>query len=204
MASLEEIRNTRLEKLAILKKNGIDPYPATSRKDFSLKEVVEDFEKISKESETKNIFLVGRIMSLRAQGGLQFFDLYDGTAKLQALLKKEEGTEKIFDFFSEVIDIGDFVQVEGTLFVTKRGEKTLQVKDWKMLSKSLRPLPEKWHGLQDVEERFRRRYLDILMSEGVRARFILRSKIISEIRKILDGQEFLEVETPMLQPIAGG
>ncbi|NQV88417.1 MAG: lysine--tRNA ligase [Parcubacteria group bacterium] len=203
MASLEEIRNNRLEKLEKLKKEGINPYPVFSSQDYTLIDLVENFGKLSKAG--KKVSIVGRVMSLRPQGGLTFFNLDDGTAKFQGLLKKGEAVaDDSFELFSEVVDIGDFVEVEGKLFVTKREEKTIQVGSWKMLSKSLRPLPEKWHGLVDVEERFRKRYLDALMSPEVKNRFLLRARLVSELRKILDSEGFVEFETPVLQPIAGG
>lgn len=201
MASLEEIRNNRLEKLKNLAQNGVEPYPISSNRDYELKKVITDFDSLSSK---KSISLAGRVMSLRPQGALIFFNLDDGTAKFQGLLKKDEMKESDFDLFSANVDIGDFIEVKGSLFLTKRGEKTIKADSWKMLSKSLRPLPEKWHGLSDMEERFRRRYLDVLMSPEVKARFILRSRVISELRKILDGAGFLEVETPILQSLAGG
>jgi lysyl-tRNA synthetase class 2 len=200
MASIEEIRGARLQKLELLKKAGVDPYPIESARGFTLEEIVDDFPKLKK---NKKIILAGRVMALRPQGGLTFFNLNDGTAHFQGLIKKEEA-EKAFDLFNQTVDIGDFIEVEGVLFVTKREERTIQVKSWRMLAKSLRPLPEKWHGLQDTEERFRRRYLDALMSVEVKDRFIIRSKIISEIRSILDKAGYLEVETPALQPLYGG
>ena len=201
MASLEEIRNNRLEKLKTLAQKGVEPYPISSNRDYELAKVIADFNALSNE---KSVSLAGRIMSLRPQGALIFFHLDDGTARFQGLLKKDEMKESNFDIFSANVDIGDFIEVKGSLFITKRGEKTINADSWKMLSKSLRPLPEKWHGLSDMEERFRRRYLDVLMSPEVKARFILRSRVITELRKILDGSGFLEVETPMLQPLAGG
>jgi lysyl-tRNA synthetase class 2 len=202
MASLEEIRQTRLEKLHKIKEAGMDPYPALSKKDADLAKVVVDFAKLEKKA--KPLTLVGRVMSLRPQGALTFITFNDGTAPFQALLKRDTVGEKAFSFFSDVVDIGDFIQIKGALFLTKRSEKTIEVKEWTMLSKSLRPLPEKWHGLQDVEERFRKRYLDTLMSEEVKERFIIRSRIITELRKILDDADYLEVETPALQPLYGG
>lgn len=201
MASLDEIRATRLAKLQLLKDKGISSYPISARMDVTLAEASEGFEKLLKK---KELYLVGRVMALRGQGGLVFADLFDGTGKFQALLKKDEIGDELFGLWSTTVDIGDFVEVAGTLFLTKRNEKTLQVKKWRMLSKSLRPLPEKWHGLTDTEERFRRRYLDTLMNEEVRNRFILRSKIISALRAVLDAEGFLEVETSMLQSLAGG
>lgn len=201
MASIEEIRNTRLEKLSVLEAKGINSYPTKTERDATLAEVVAQFEKLS---EKKSISLVGRVMSLRPQGALVFCTLDDGTGRFQGLIKKDSIEAEIFDLFSQTVDIGDFLELHGTLFVTKRNEKTIEIKTWKMLAKSLRPLPEKWHGLQDVEERFRHRYLDTLMSPEVKARFVLRSKLVSEIRAFYNDAGYLEVETPRLQTLAGG
>ncbi len=201
MSSLEEIRENRLGKLKLLRDKGINPYPVSAHVDATLKEASEQFEKLSKK---KSLFLAGRVMALRGQGGLMFADLFDGTGKFQALLKKDELTGDLFSLWGDTVDIGDVVEVSGTLFLTKRNEKTLQVKEWRMLAKSLRPLPEKWHGLTDTEERFRKRYLDLLMNEEVRNRFMLRSRVVTILRKLLDAEGFLEVETSMLQSLAGG
>ena len=199
--SLEEIREVRLKKLELLKSAGYEPYPINSHFDYTLAEVARDFSKLTKK---RKISLVGRVLSLRPQGAIIFLNFNDGTGSFQALLKKGETPEKAFEIFSQGVDIGDFVEFEGSLFLTKREEKTLLVKNWRMLAKSLLPLPEKWHGLQDVEERFRKRYLDTLMNSEVKERFVVRSKIISMLREILDKADFLEVETPSLQPLAGG
>ena len=213
MASLEEIRQIHLGKLAELKKVGLDPYPIESHQDFTLAEVINNFTKLSKK---KSLTIAGRVMALRPQGALTFLNLNDGTENFQALIKKParttEGVQsggddvstESFDLFNDTVDIGDFVEIKGSLFITKRKEKTLVIKDWAMLAKSLRPLPEKWHGLQDVEERFRRRYLDSLMSKEVRERFVLRARLITEMRKFLDEAGYLEVETPALQNLYGG
>ena len=201
MASIEEIRNTRLEKLHILEQKGVSAYPTTTERECTLLEAAEKFDTLSKK---KTLALAGRVMSLRPQGGLIFCTLDDGTGRFQGLIKKDSVDAEIFDFFSQVVDIGDFIEVHGTLFLTKRNEKTVEIKTWRMLAKSLRPLPEKWHGLQDIEERFRHRYLDMLMSSEVKKRFIIRSKVITEIRRYFDENGFLEVETPMLQSHAGG
>jgi len=199
---LDDIRNERIKKLNILKEKGINPFPVETKKDHSVEELRASFDEIV--SSQKTVVAAGRIVALRGQGGLLFFNINDGTGVFQGLLKKDEMDEKIFDLFSDTVDLGDFVEAEGILFTTKRGEKTLQVKNWTMLSKSLRPLPDKWHGLQDTEERYRRRYLDILMSPDVRRRFEIRSKFVSALRNAFDSEGFLEVETPILQPIAGG
>ncbi|MDQ3076830.1 MAG: lysine--tRNA ligase [bacterium] len=212
MASQEEIRQGRLEKLTLLKKNGIDPYPASVERDYPLIEVIEKFESLEKEGKT--LSLVGRVMSLRAQGGLIFFHLFDGTAKFQGLLKKPADAEakagdgeidiEMFDLFSSTVDIGDFIEMHGMLFITKRGEKTLAVKEWKMLSKSLLPLPEKWHGLQDIDERFRHRYLDILFDPELRSLIEKKAKFWQSMRNFLVQEGFLEVETPVLENTTGG
>src|SRR3990172_1036209 len=201
MASLEEIRQIHLKKLAELKRLSIDPYPIKSNQDFTLSEIIKNFSKLSKK---KSIHIVSRVMALRPQGALAFMNLNDGTETFQALMKKDDVGDEIFRNFNDTVDIGDFIQLKGSLFITKRKEKTLLIKNWKMLAKSLRPLPEKWHGLQDVEERFRRRYLDSLMSKDVRDRFILRAKLITEMRKFLHESTYLEVETPVLQNLYGG
>ena len=202
MSSIDGIRDARIKKLELLKKKGINPYPAESKRELSLSDAIDSFTSLEKNGEIK--WVSGRIMSIRGQGAVVFITLNDGTAQFQALLKKDSLNDEKFNLFSEVVDIGDFIEVQGTFFTTNRGEKTIEAKDWRMLSKSLRPLPEKWHGLQDVEERFRKRYLDALMSEEVKNKFIVRSKIITEMRRILDEAGYLEVDTPALQPLYGG
>lgn len=202
MASLEEVRNERLRKLALLKERGVNSYPIKSSPDFTVADAINNFSKLSKRK--GGVTLAGRVMAIRAQGALVFFNLFDGTGTFQGLLKKDEASEENFTLFASTVDIGDFIEVKGTLFVTKRKEKTILGRNWKMLAKSLRPLPDKWHGLQDIEERFRRRYLDTLMSEEVRGRFVLRTSLIASIRQYLNENGFLEVETPILQPQAGG
>lgn len=186
--SLEEIRSERVKKLKALQEAGVNPYPISSN--------------VSKKG--KKLTLAGRVMALRAHGGSAFVDLNDGTEGFQLFVKKDEVGEKLFKLWNDTVDVGDFVEVRGGFFMTKSRQKTLKVSSWRMLAKSLRPLPDKWHGLQDVEERFRRRYLDILMSPEVKERFITRAKLVSEIRRILDSEGFLEVETPILQPLQGG
>lgn len=201
MASLEELRASRLAKLKKLIAAGIDPYPISSARDCDLRAAAERFSELEKR---EKITLAGRIAALRSQGGLAFADLDDGTGRFQALFKKGETPESDFKLFEETADVGDFVEVSGNFFESKRGEKTILARSWRMLSKSLRPLPEKWHGLKDTEERFRRRYLDTLMSPDVKRRFLVRSKIIRTIRAFYDDAGYIEVETPRLQSLAGG
>ncbi|MDD5068543.1 MAG: lysine--tRNA ligase [Candidatus Pacebacteria bacterium] len=202
MASLDELKNTRLAKLKALKDAGVEAYPADAKRDESLGDVVTHFDKLS--ASGKEFSLVGRVMSLRGQGALIFSDIFDGTGKLQILLKSDEMSGNFFKLFQDTVDIGDFLEVHGTLFVTKRGEKTLQVKSWKMLTKSLLPLPEKWHGLTDVEERFRKRYLDILMDPEIRELFVKKTKFWDVTRSFMKKEGFMEVETPTLEVTTGG
>ncbi len=199
MSSLEEIRSARLQKLKLLEQQGINPYPASTLRNASNLEAIENF------AEGKELILAGRIMSIRGQGKIVFFDFDDGTGKFQALLKKADPLPaEQFELFEQAFDMGDFVEVKGKLFLTKNGEKTMLAEDVRMLSKSLLPLPEKWHGLSDVEERFRKRYLDTLSNPEVKERFIKRSKIIELIREFYLQKGFIEVDLPNLQPLAGG
>ncbi|RLC34947.1 MAG: lysine--tRNA ligase [Candidatus Nealsonbacteria bacterium] len=200
--AISNIKKARMKKLERIRKAGFDPYPIKTKRTHSIEEALASFDRFCR-ARTK-LFLVGRIISLREHGGSTFFHFEDGTGKMQAYLKKDKVGPKDYKFFLENFDIGDFVELSGKLFKTKRGEETLEVGRFRILAKSLLPLPEKWHGLQDVEERFRKRYLDLIMNSEVREKFRLRSRIVEEIRNILDDQGFLEVETPVLQPIPGG
>jgi len=203
MASLEEIRQTRLEKLSFLIEKGIDPYPVHTNLDVSCETATVQFKDLAEAG--RSLYMVGRIMSLRAQGKIIFLDFNDGTGRFQALLKKGEPlSSESFELFEKAYDIGDFIEIKGTLFLTKKEEKTILAEEIRMLSKSLRPLPEKWHGLSDVEERFRKRYLDLLSNEEVKERFIIRAKIINLIRQFYNEAGFIEVDLPNLQPLAGG
>jgi len=202
MSSIDEIRDTRIKKLKLLEKGGMNPYPAESKREISLKDAVENFENLEKNKENK--WIAGRIMSIRGQGAIVFATLNDGTGLFQGLLKKGVTNDEKFNFWNEVVDIGDFVEIQGSFFKTNRGEKTLEIKDWNMLSKSLRPLPEKWHGLQDAEERFRKRYLDILMNSEIKEIFEKKEKFWKTVRNFLIEKGFLEVETPTLEVTTGG
>lgn len=202
MTPLEEIRNERMRKIQTLNEKGMNVYPISALRDFKISELIGGFKKISKRK--KPFFVVGRVMAIRSHGGAAFFDINDGAGSIQAYIKKDELGAESFAFFNDTVDIGDFVELQGGLFLTKKKEKTIKVYGWKIISKSLLPLPEKWHGLQDIEERFRKRYLDLLMNGDVRQRFIKRSQIISEIRAFLQKENFIEVDTPILQHLAGG
>ena len=203
MASIEEIRSSRLNKLNVLIKKGVNPYPATTNRNITSREASSSFDKLAKSGESR--YMAGRIMSVRAQGKISFLDIDDGTGRFQALLKKGEPLpDESFELFEEAFDIGDFIEIKGTFFLTKKEEKTILAEEIRMLSKSLLPLPEKWHGLQDVEERFRKRYLDLLSNPGVKERFTTRAKIVELIRKFYIDAGYVEVDLPNLQPLAGG
>ncbi len=202
MAIIDEIRKNRLKKLKAIESAGFLVYPGETKRSHTCSQAIEDFSKLSRSK--KEIILAGRIISLREHGGLVFCNIEDGFGEIQVLFKKDRLGEKNYEFFLNNFDIGDFIEIRGTLFKTKKGEKTLETADYKILAKSLLPLPEKWHGLKDVEERYRKRYLDLIFNKEVKEKFKLRSKIIKEIREFLDKEGFLEVETPILQPIYGG
>jgi lysyl-tRNA synthetase, class II len=194
-----EIRIGRLNKI---KELGIDPYPAKAKRDFEISSVLSDFEKLEKSN--KKFFIVGRLRSIRSHGNLTFAQIQDGTSTIQiALSKKEIGDEKYKQFIN-LIDIGDFLEINGNCFLTHKGEKSVMVNDWKLLTKTLRPLPEKWHGFKDEEERLRKRYLDILCNPEIRDMFVRRSKFWNSMRKFLLDRGFLEVETPVLEVTTGG
>jgi lysyl-tRNA synthetase class 2 len=198
----ENLRKIRIQKLEAIKHAGINPYPGTIKRTHTIDGAINDFAKLSKAE--KLVSCTGRIRSLREHGGSCFLHFEDETGKIQAYFKKNRLGVKKYQFFLDNFDIGDFIEIRGILFKTKRGEKTIETGDYKMLAKSLLPLPEKWHGLQDVEERYRKRYLDLLFNQDVKEKFILRSKITKEIRNFLDSKGFLEVETPILQQMYGG
>lgn len=202
MASLEELRQTRLSKLELLKKAGMDPYPSKVPRTFCLHDAKANFSKYEKSGE--KVSLAGRVMALRGQGAIIFAVLYDGKGKFQAVFKKDELSEKLMSLFAETVDIGDFISVTGTFFTTQRGEESILVKDWTMATKTLLPLPEKWHGIQDADERYRKRYLDILMNPELLDLFKKKAQFWDVTRDFLKNEGFLEVETPTLETTTGG
>ena len=205
MASIEEIRTARLAKLKLLEDEGINPYPATTRRDFSIKEVIKPKNFKEFEQSRRELTLAGRIISLRNQGKIVFIDFDDGTGRIQGLLKKNEPLPvESFELFEKAFDVGDFIEIKGYLFLTNQKQQTILASQIRMLAKSLRPLPEKWHGLSDIEERFRKRYLDLLSNPKVKERFLKRSRIIELIREFYLKKGFVEVDLPNLQPLAGG
>jgi len=202
MATIDDLRKIRLKKLEAIRKAGILAYPGKTKRTHEIEEALKDFSNFARLK--KEVILVGRIKSLREHGGSTFLDIEDSNEKIQAFLRKDRIGERGYKFFLDNFDIGDFIEVRGILFKTKKGEKTIDAADFKMLAKSLLPLPEKWHGLKDIEERFRKRYLDLIFNPEIKKKFEIRSQIIKEIREFLEEEGFLEVETPILQPIYGG
>jgi len=202
MSSKSEIRKNRLKKLKAIETAGFSAYPLKTKRTHKISQALEKFNDFSRKK--KEIILTGRIRLLRVHGGATFLHLEDGTGKIQAFFKKDRLGEKGYQFFLNNFDIGDFVEIRGILFKTKRGERTIEAVGFKMLAKSLLPLPEKWHGLKEIEERYRKRYLDLIFNPEIKKKFKIRSKVIKELRRFLEGEGFLEVETPILQPIYGG
>ncbi len=192
----------RKKKLENLRKLGFNPYPSCSDRTHSIKKLLIDFENLSKSDQ--EVIGVGRLKSIRGHGGSLFANIEDGTDQIQIYLKKDLIGKDQYKIFTDNFDIGDFIEISGVLFKTKKGEITIKVSKFKILSKSLYPMPEKWHGLSDTEIRFRKRYLDLIANPEIRLIFKKRSVIISAIREFLDQNNFLEVDTPILQSIPGG
>ena len=194
----------RLEKLHALRERGVDPYPPRFYPSHSVLQVKERFSSLAPEEKSGDtVTVAGRLVALRRMGRAAFLDLRDGTGKIQIHASLDALGEEQYSYLCDS-DIGDFLGITGEVFRTRRGELTISAAQWKLLSKSLRPLPEKWHGLKDVELRYRHRALDLISNEQVREAFTRRSRMIAAIRRYLDDNGFLEVETPMMQPLAGG
>jgi len=198
---LDRITEQRLDSLSKIRARGIDPYPHSYHPSHTVREAITLFEQQGEVSQ--DMSLAGRIMSKRSIGKMSFLDIRDSSGKIQLSLRYDLLGQKRYELLQD-FDIGDIIGAEGKLFRTRAGELTLEVSDFTMLCKSLRPLPEKWHGLADVEKRYRQRYLDLISNEESRSIFILRSKIVTAIRSFLDNQGYMEVETPVLQSRAGG
>jgi len=202
MSEFDELREVRLAKLRALIDKKVDPYPAKAHKAVTNQEATNKFDAwLAKQ---KKVTLAGRLMSKREHGGLIFGELRDFSGDFQILFKQDVLSAKNWKLLTDLIDIGDFLEAKGTLFLTQKQEKTLQVEKFTILAKSLRPLPEKWHGLVDIETRFRQRYLDILMNPEIKGRFVLRHQLIQALRNFLVKDGFIEVDTPALQCLPGG
>ena len=195
-----DVIKVRYEKLAALKEAGRDPFViTTSARDVLTETIKNNFE----EYENKDVCVAGRLLSKRGKGKVSFMDLWDRSGKIQIFAKFDDLGEEEYGFLKKW-DIGDIVEVKGFVFKTQMGEISVHAKEVKLLSKSLKPLPEKYHGLTNTDLRYRQRYVDLIMNPEVKDTFVKRSKIIGSIRRYLDNQGFMEVETPMLVANAGG
>jgi lysyl-tRNA synthetase class 2 len=207
VAGWPEESATRLAKARALRERGIDPYPNRFERTHSLGEIVAAYgEKTLDELESLSVpvKIAGRVVLKRPQGKVTFATLSDGESRLQVYLRQDDLGDRTYSMFEELVDRGDYVGVAGRVMRTRKGELTVQAKELTFLSKALLPPPEKWHGLADVEARYRQRYLDLMANPEVRRTFVSRSAMIAEIRRFLDARGYVEVETPMMQPIAGG
>jgi lysyl-tRNA synthetase class 2 len=203
---VEQLIANRRAKLDALRDLGHEPYPRRFRVELSVEEARSRYEGLSAEqldADAPVVRLAGRLRAVRGHGKVSFADLSDGCSQIQLYLRKNDIDEGSWEIFKQ-LDLGDFLGVEGKVFRTRAGELSVAVKDLKVLAKALRPLPEKYHGLTDREARARQRYLDLLSNPESREVFTARSKIVSSIRRRLDATGFIEVETPMMQPIPGG
>lgn len=209
MSNIEELndqRQVRRQKMEEIRNGGLDPFGARFERTHLSSELIATYSELSKEEldETPHVAkIAGRIMTKRGKGKAGFAHIQDLGGQIQIYVRQDAIGEDSYKLFT-MADLGDIVGIEGTVFKTKVGELSIKVTEFTFLSKALRPLPEKFHGLQDIEQRYRQRYLDLISTEGSKETFILRSRIIQSMRRYLDGQGFLEVETPMLHSIAGG
>jgi len=198
----EQLYNDRLKKLNELAKLGVDPYPAKANRTHLVADALRDFKSLAAHGE--NVTVAGRLEAIRGHGGIIFANLEDASGKIQLLLKEDAMPAEKFGQFKKYQDLGDFIEATGQLMETKRGEKTVNVADYKILAKSLRALPEKWHGLTDLEIRLRKRYLDMIANPEVRELFRKKAKFWKAMREFLEADGFIEVDTPALEDVAGG
>lgn len=198
---LEDIRENRIKKKQEILKKGLNPYPSKVKKTHIIQQALDEF--IDLVEEEKEISLVGRIMSIREHRNITFIHFRDESNEIQAFFSQEELGDK-YSMFAKFFDIGDFIEIQGTLFHTKKGEKTIKVKDYKILSKAIRALPEKWHGLKDIEIKLRQRYLDLIINPEEKEIFRKKAIFWKSIRQFLDEKGFIEVDTAALEAVPGG
>ncbi len=202
MALIETVRAERLAKTERLKEAGMEAYPARTDRTHTVDQFLENHETLLKNSE--EVILAGRVMSIREHGGSLFVDIFDGSVKAQVYFKKENLAEGLFDNFLLLVDTGDIIEVGGVAFTTKRGMPSMLGNKWHMLAKSLSPVPDQWFGIKDEDERFRKRYLDILLTKDLADRIRRRSVFWNTFRQFLLERDFIEVETPVLETTTGG
>ncbi|MGA7617716.1 MAG: lysine--tRNA ligase [Thermoanaerobaculia bacterium] len=201
-----ELIRIRREKLARIVDAGFDPYPTRAETDTTIAEVVETHAGQTAEvleANPRQVKIAGRVMTIRHHGKTSFLDLSERMARIQVYCRKDSIPENEWTLY-ENLDIGDWISVEGTVFRTRKGELSIKASNLGFLAKGLRPLPEKWHGLTDLEQRYRQRYLDLIVNDDVKRTFEIRAQMIRFIRNFFDARGYIEVETPMMQPLAGG
>lgn len=201
MALLDTVRTERLAKIARLKEAGMEAYPARTGRTHPVTDFLENHAAL--ETNSEQVVLAGRVMSIREHGGSLFVDIFDGM-KGQCYVQRDKLGESLYDLFIGTVDVGDVVEFSGLAFNTKRGMPSLDVTGWRMLAKSLRPLPDEWFGIKDEDERFRRRYIDILLTKDLTERVKRRSAFWNTFRQFLLERDFIEVETPVLETTTGG
>lgn len=197
-----DIRAERLRKIDRLRAAGMDPYPVKAEPTATIVDFIRTF--TDRETSQTAATLVGRVIASRGQGGIMFADIFDGTGRIQAVLQKDDMDASVFALYEETVDTGDFVEFTGTAYTTKRGAQSIKVQTWRMIAKSMLPIPDSWYGLKDEELILRQRYLDVLLNEDVRAMFVRRSMFWQTIRNFYLERGFLEVETPVLESSPGG
>ena len=204
--NLSDQEQARREKLARLQELNIPAYPARCQRTHTAQEAVAALEAAEATgTSAATVWLTGRLVALRIMGKASFAHIEDGSGRFQLFIRQNDvGAEIYENLLKKLLDLGDFVEASGALVRTKTGEPSCQVQSLRLISKALHPLPDKWHGLRDVETRFRQRYVDLLANPEVRQTFVTRARIVSAIRRYLDEVSFLEVETPILQPLYGG
>ncbi len=200
--NIKLLKEERLAKAKALKDAGQNPYAISTGRNISIEDLLKDFDALAQKKESKT--LAGRVMAKRGHGALIFIDLYDGTGRIQAVLKLDEVDEKSHSLFIETVDTGDFVEVTGIPFTTERGAQSILVKKWRMLTKSLLPLPKEFFGIKDEDDRYRKRYLDMILNEDVAKLAAMRSKFWNTMRSFLLSRGYVEVETPILENTTGG
>jgi len=200
----EQLIQERIKKLDKIRNLGINPYPYKfEQKNFS-DDILKKYSKLKKEEKTKEkVGLAGRIITLRPMGKIAFGHLQDYKGKIQFFINEKELSKQEFDLFN-LLDLGDIIGINGVVFRTKAGEITILVKRLELLTKTLRPLPDKWHGLKDIEERYRKRYVDLIVNPQIKDTFVKKFKIINSIRETLNKEKYIEVDTPIIQQIYGG
>src|SRR3972149_11496781 len=195
MSRLDRVKQSRQNKLQTLRSLGIDPFPQKSNRTHTASE--------ARKKEGLEVTVAGRLMAWRGHGKIQFADLVDQSGKIQLVLKADDLSREEFDRL-ELLDLGDSIEASGVTFTTEAGESSVRVKSFRLLTKSLRPLPAPWYGLKDVDDRDRQRYLDLLFNDQVKQTFVTRTRIVSILREFFDRRGFFEVETPVLLPTYGG